>query len=159
MSLSAGAAPPPVAGSKSDHNLRLGQITGGMDTSPLVSGVSNDALRTALRVSLHSLGYLADDDSKAAFVVSADMVELDRPGEALDPALLLVPVDLSVTARIHYTVTPAAGGRPVFDDTVATTGSSNGDAFTPPGRVRKASEAAVRLNIVAFLQRLQTDWK
>jgi hypothetical protein len=150
-----------AAGSHNDHSFRVGQVTGGAGTNFIgLSDVANKDLRAALGTSLRGLGYLASDDSKAAYVVSADLVGLDRPMVALDPALLVVPIDLSVTARVHYTVTPVVGGRPVFDDIVATTGTASAsDAITPAGRVRKANEAAIRQNIAAFLDRLQTDWK
>ncbi|HEY2658947.1 MAG TPA: hypothetical protein VGI79_04440 [Caulobacteraceae bacterium] len=65
-----------------------------------------------------------------------------------------------MTVKIHYSVTRTTGGAPVLDEIVATTGTGRGgDAMTPGGRVRKGNEDAVRLNIVAFLQRLETDRK
>jgi hypothetical protein len=139
----------------------MGEITGGSATSAIgLSDISNEALRAALETSLKNLGYLSDDGSTPGYVVKGDLVDLDRPTVAFDPALLLVPINLSVTVRIHYTVTPKDGGHPVFDDIVATTGTATAnDAATPSGRVRKADEAAVRLNIIAFLKRLQADWK
>ena len=77
-----------------------------------LSDVSNAALRTALAASLSNLGYLAVDPSKAGYVVSVDIVDLDRPVAALDPVLVFVPVDLSVMVRLHYTVVPTTGGPP-----------------------------------------------
>jgi hypothetical protein len=161
MSIGAAAAPPLAPGARGDHAFRVGDITGGGETQTIgLSDVSNQALQSALETSLRNLNYLADGNGKAVYVVSADMVDLDRPIAAFDPALLFVPIDLSVTVRVRYTVTPVAGGHPVFSDVVATTGTATAsDAATPAGRVRKANEAAVRLNIAAFLKRLQTDWK
>jgi hypothetical protein len=161
MSVSADTMAPLAPAARGYHAFRVGETTGGAATSAIgLSDISNDALRAALGTSLHNLGYLSDDGSRAAYVVGADLVDLDRPTVAFDPALLFVPIDLSVTVRVHYTVTPANGGRPLFDDVVATTGTATAsDAATPSGRVRKANEAAMRLNIVAFLRRLQTDWK
>jgi hypothetical protein len=161
MSVAAGALAAPAPGSRSDHSFRLGDATGGGSTSAIgLSDVSDEALRKALSASLRNLGYLADDPSKAAYVVSADLVDLDRPVAALDPALLVVPIDLSVTVRIRYTVSRAQGGPPLFNDIVATTATATvDDALTPAGRVRKANEAAMRLNTIAFLQRLEADWK
>jgi hypothetical protein len=158
MSIAA-AGSAPVAASRDAQNFRLADVSGGGSTNPIgLSDVSDDALRTALAASLHNLGYLASDDSKAGFVISADIVDLDRPTVALDPVFVFVPVDLSVTARIHYTVTPAGGGKPIFDDVVATTGTATAsDALTPAARVQKANEAAIRLNIAAFVTRLQAD--
>jgi hypothetical protein len=151
---------PLVHGARGDHAFRVGEVTGGGETQSIgLSDVSDAALSTALGASLGNLNYLAEDASKARYVVTADLVDLDRPVVALDPALLLVPIDLSVTVRIRYTVTPIGGGSPVFNDVVATTGTATaGDAATPAGRVRKANEAAVRLNIAAFLERLRSQW-
>jgi hypothetical protein len=59
-----------------------------------LSEVSNDALRAALGSSLRYLSYLADDPSKASYVIYIDLVDLDRPVAALDPALLFVHIDL-----------------------------------------------------------------
>ena len=161
MSVSAGATAQAAPGSRSDHSFRLGAVNGGAQTEAIgLSEVSNDALHAALESSLHNLNYLADDPSKAAYVVSADLVDLDRPVAAFDPALLFVPIDLTVTVKIHYTVTRTTGGAPVFDEVVATTGTGGaGDALTPVGRVRKGVEDGVRLNIAAFVRRLQTEWK
>jgi hypothetical protein len=159
--MSVTTATPLAQGSTHFHSLRVAGVSGGGDTIPIgLSDVSNDALRSALASSLRNLGYLADEGSQARYVVSADIVDLDRPAVALDPVLIFVPVDLSVTARIHYTVMATAGGPAVFDDVVATTGTATGDdAITPAGRIRKANEAAVRLNIAAFLQRFQSSVK
>ncbi len=155
MSIGAGDSAPPASGSMGDHAFRVGRVSGGAATSVIgLSEVSDDALRAALGASLRNLGYLADDQTKASLVIDTDLVGLDRPVAALDPVLIFVPIDLTVTVRIHYTVTRAAGGPPLFDDIVATTGTATAsDAATPAGRVRKANEAAIRLNIVAFLQR------
>ena len=161
MSISTGAAPAPAAGSRTDHSFRLGGVTGGGETSSIgLSDISNDVLRTALSTSLRNLGYMAADETKASYVVSADLVDLDRPVAALDPVLIFVPIDLSVTAKIRYTVTPVGSSKPVFSEIVATTGTATAsDAATPAGRVRKANEAAIKLNTAAFLKRLADDWK
>ena len=161
MSIAAGAAPAPAPGSRTDHSFRVGNVSGGGATSAMgLSDISSDVLRTALATSLRNLGYMSADESGAAYVVSADLIDLDRPVAALDPVLIFVPIDLSVTAKIRYTVTPARGGPPVFSQVVATTGTATAsDAATPAGRVRKANEDAIKLNTVAFLKRLNADWK
>jgi hypothetical protein len=162
MSIAAGSAVSPAYGSKGYQNLRVGSVDGGSDTSAIgLSDVSNDALRTALTTSLRNLGYLAADPSKAGYVLSVDIVDLDRPVVAIDPAFIFVPVDMSVTVTLHYTLAAAARqGRPIVDETVATTGTASAaDALTPAGRVRKANEAGVRLNTAEFLKRLNASWK
>lgn len=159
MTIAADVAQPLTPGARGYHRFGVGEIGGGSETEPIgLSQVSNDALRLALTNSMANLGYLADDKGHAAYRVSATIVELDRPGAVYDPVLILVPVDLSVTARIHYTVKPADGGPALFDEVVATTGTASVDeAISPNGRVRKANEAAIRLNIATFLKRLRSS--
>ena len=160
MTIASDVANPLAPGAKGYHDFRIGEVGGGADTDAIgLSQVSNGALRDALQGSLSNLGYLSDDKGRARYVVSADIVELYRPVAVYDPVLIFVPVDLSVTARIHYTVKPADGGPALFDDLVATTGTAIvDDALSPNGRVRKANEAAIRLNIAAFLRRLRNGW-
>ena len=147
MTIASDVANPLAPGAKGYHDFRIGEVGGGADTDAIgLSQVSNG-------------GYLSDDKGRARYVVSADIVELYRPVAVYDPVLIFVPVDLSVTARIHYTVKPADGGPALFDDLVATTGTASvDDALSPNGRVRKANEAAIRLNIAAFLRRLRNGW-
>lgn len=155
MTVASGAAAASAAGS-AVHSLRVAQVTGGAETSALgLSDITSPDLRSALRGTLRNLGYLAESDPAARYVVSADLIDLDRPVAALDPVLIFVPVDLSVTVRIHYTVRPTTGGPPVLDEVVATTGTAtSGDAITPAARVRKANEASVKLNFLEFLKRV-----
>ena len=45
----------------------------------------------------------------------------------------------------------------MFDQVVATTGTASvDDGLTPFGRIQKANETAVRLNIIEFLRRFQS---
>ena len=157
MTIASDVAKPLAPGARGYHGFRISEINGGAETSVIgLSQVSNDALHTALQNSLANLGYLADNKAHAAYVVRADIQELDRPVSVYDPWTIFVPVDLSVSASIHYIVKPAAGGPAVFDEVVSTTGTATAsDSATPNGRVQKANEAAIRLNIAAFLKRLQ----
>jgi hypothetical protein len=161
MTVPAGAAASVSAGAPGYHALRIGEVSGGGKTNPLwFSGASSDDFHSALRASLRNLNYLAADGSSGGYVVNATLVDLDRSALAVDPVLIIVPVDMNVTATIHYTVTPAGGGAPVFDGVVAATGTGEGDsALTSDGRIRKGVEAAMRANIVEFLKRLQTQWR
>ena len=152
MTLAPGAVQPLAPGAKGEHAFRLGNVTGGGSTEVIgLSNISSEALRKALETSLGALNYLGDPPT-ARYVVTVDILNLDRPVAALDPALLFVPVDLSVTATLRYTVAPTGGGKPIFSDVVATTGTGSG--LTPAERVRKANEEAMRLNIAEFLKRL-----
>jgi len=161
MALSASAGTTAVHGSKFDHSFGVAGITGGAETNPVdMAEISNPALRSTLETSLRNLGYLAADPGQAHYLVSADIVGVERPTSAYDPAVLVVPIDMSVTVKIHYTVTPAGGRAPVFDELVGTTGIATiNDAITPGGRVRRAEEIAVHDNIDSFLKRLNDDWK
>ena len=154
MTIAPGGAPSP--GAKVAHALSVGAINGGAATDVLaLSSVDNAALKASLSGSLRNLGYLTDDPAAAHYLVNADILELDRPIVAMDPVLLAVPIDLSVTVRIRYHLTPAQGGAAAFETVVAATGTATAnDAITPAGRVRKAEEAAVRTNIATFLSRL-----
>jgi hypothetical protein len=152
-----GAALSPGAGLY--HALSVGEVSGGGQTNPMwFSGASNDDFRAALQASLGNLNYLSPDN--AAYVVSARLVNLDRPALAADPVVIIAPLDMNVTATVHYVVTPAGGGAPVFDGVVATTGTgAGGSALTSDGRVRKGVEAAIRANIAEFAKRLRAQWK
>ncbi len=79
--------------------------------------------------------------------VTAYILNLEQP---------LAGLDLTVTVRIHYVVAPVGGGRAVFDDTVAASGTASlGSALIGAERLRKANEAAVRANIQSFVERLR----
>ena len=160
MTVAAGGAPAVAQGGKGYRSLAIGAINGGGSTNPAwISEVTNDGLKQALQTSLRNLNYLAD--GAGAYVVTADIVDLDRPwAEKVHPILAIIPIDLSVSVRIHYVVRPAGGGTPVFDDTVGTTGTGTAeDSVAPDVRIRKANEAAVRANIAEFVSRLRSDWK
>jgi hypothetical protein len=93
-------------------------------------------------------------------VVRAEIVDLQRPGGSLDPVLVFAPLDWDVTVKVRYTVSPAVGGPPVFDELVAATGSASGDsAATSDGRIRKGVEAAVRADIADFIEQVQPSLK
>jgi len=156
----ASAAAPEIAahpGGSGYRSMTVGDVQGGSDTNPLwLAGVSNADFHTALETSLKRASYLAEPGARGAYVVSARIEGLDRPTAGFDPLLVFAPLDWSVTVKIRYTVTPAAGGAPVFDELVAATGTASGDtAVTTDGRVRKSEEAAVRADIDAFLSRVR----
>ncbi len=160
MTLATSTATPASASTPGYRALVVGEIVGGSATNPLwLPNVSDQAFHSALEASLRNLNYLADQDHKGAYVVTARIVDLDRPSGARDPVLIFAPVDWAVTAKIQYTVTPARGGPPVFDELVAATGSTGSGGLTAADRVRRASEAAIQANIASFLERLSSEWK
>lgn len=160
--MSPGAPSAIATDAKGYHALRVGAVNGGADnTAAWLSAVTNDGLQAALTTSLRNLGYLAESDASAGYVVSAQIVDLDRPwADKVHPLLVLAPVDVSVSVRIHYVVTPARGGPAVFDDTVGTTGTATaGDSLGEDNRMRKANEMAVKANILEFASRLHDTWR
>ena len=139
------------------HTLSIGAVSGGAGTNPMwMANISNEGFGKALEASLRNLDYLAARDAGGVNVVTATIVDLDRPAASLDPVLILAPVDWSVTLKVHYVVAPARGGHAIFDDLVATTGTSSGVGSLTSGiRVRQADEAAVRANIAEFVRRFR----
>lgn len=150
------AAPGAVAGVSEGQpgykQFRVGAVQGGSETNPMwMSNVSNADFKTALESSLRSLNYLADENDKAQIEVTASIVDLKRP---------MAGIDMSVTSKVRYSALPATGGAPVFDETLAATGTAKfGEALLGVERLRKANEAAVRANIEVFIQRLQDALK
>ena len=134
------------------HQLKVGNVQGGSDTNPLwMSNVSNADFQAALESSLRNVNLMSDDLAKANLAVSANIIDMQRP---------LAGLDMTVTAKVRYTVAPAAGGAPVFDDTVAVAGTAKfGDALLGEERLRMAEENAVRANIAEFLRRFEATLK
>jgi hypothetical protein len=161
MTLESNSGTVATAGEAGFQALTVGDIQGGAGTNPLwLSNISDADFHTALETSLRNLNYLKQDGTNAAYVVSAQIVQLQRPVAGFDPVLVFAPVDWAVTVKVHYTVTPHSGGSPVFDELIAATGVADGEtALTSDGRVRKADEAAVRANIEAFIGRMRSTLK
>jgi hypothetical protein len=149
-----------VEGGRSYRAMRIGPVNGGSPTNALwMAGLSNAALQDALQTSLGNLNLLAPATGDAHYVVTAELVDLDRPSVAKDPVIVFLPIDMSVSVRLHYKVAPTSGGTPVFDEVVATTGTATGgQSLAPDQRVRLALETAVKANIVEFATRLRKQW-
>lgn len=137
-------------------SLSVQNVVGGNGTSNIgFSDVSDADFRTALESSLKSRNYLADPGTPGRYRVTAEIMSLDRPVSGFDPVLIFVPLDWSVTVKIHYRVVPVGGGQPLFDDLVAASGTADGaSAATTDGRMRKAVEAAVRADIQSFIDQI-----
>jgi hypothetical protein len=147
------------AGETDYHGMRVGEVAGGSATNfLLLSSVSNGAFKTALEQTLRSGGYLADDRDAARLEVRATIVELDQPAAPrIDPLLILAPIDWSVSAQVRYTVVRVSDGVAVFDTLVGATGTANGaHAVTTDGRIRLATEAAMRANVAEFVSRFRS---
>ncbi len=135
-----------------EHQLRnsvaMQGVQGGEDTNPLLSSnIANDQFQAALEQSMRNAGLLASSDEAARYRLSASMQELNQP---------MVGLDMSVTITVRYTITPVAGGAPIFDAPVRATGVGRlSQAFAGTERLRIANEAAARENIAEFLRQLQ----
>lgn len=119
-------------------------VSGGSETNPMwTAQVSNEDFQSALESSLAAAGYMGSEGRP--LTVSASLVDLRQP---------MVGFDMSVTSRVRYSVT--SGGRTVFDDTIAATGTATmGDAFAGVERLRIANEKSIQENIRMFLQRFR----
>lgn len=162
--MSASIAAPQAAsvGGAAYRAVRVGEIVGGSPTNPLLlSSVSNGGFKTALEATLRSGGYLADDPAAARLEIRASIEELDQPAAPrIDPVLILVPVNWSVSAKVRYTAIRLADGVAVFDALVGTTGTADGSqALTTDGRIRLATEAAMRANVAEFVSRFRAAMK
>ena len=120
-------------------------VSGGKETNALLqSKISNEAFQMALEQSLALNAMLAE--SNARYTVTAALEDLKQP---------FAGFDMTVTASVHYVVTPTAGGAPVFDETIVTPYTANfSDAFVGVERLRLANEGAVRTSIATFIGKL-----
>lgn len=140
---------PAAPGQAGYQKMRVSKVQGGSETNPAwMSNVSDEDFRKALEASLKGFNYIATDSNGAAYDVVASITDLQRP---------MMGLDMNVTIKVRYSVTPVAGGAPVFDETLAATGTATmGEAFAGAERLRLAIEYAVRNNIQTFIQRIQT---
>jgi hypothetical protein len=112
-----------------------------------MSSIASEDFRAALESSLRGLDFLAADQTGAKWRVTTFILDLEQP---------LVGLDITVTATIRYVAGPVTGGPPVFDGTVAASGTASlGSSLLASERLRKANEAAVRANIQSFMERLR----
>jgi hypothetical protein len=127
--------------------MKVNPIEGGKDTSPLwKSNVSNQDFQTALEQSLQLNTMLAATRSKYDITVKLDA--LKQP---------LIGFGMTVTAVVHYVVTPNGGGAPIYDQVITSPYTANfSDAFVGVERLRLANEGAIRTNIGDFIASLAT---
>lgn len=130
-------------------NVELAPVTGGEATGRWWGAkVSSAALAQALEESLRGVGMLPLALTPAPkYQLRAALQSLEQP---------LVPVEVSVTAAVQYSLVDSASGVVLYQRTVRTVGNAGlGDALiSPPERLRLASEAAVRANINAAVRDL-----
>jgi hypothetical protein len=126
----------------------LGNVQGGSNTNPLwMSNVSDTEFESGLLNSLRSAGLLAENQSNARYRMVANLQDLKRP---------FVGLDMSVTMTVRYTVSPLAGGAPVFDEVVSAVGTATvSDAFIGSKRLQLANEKAAQANIAEMMRRVR----
>lgn len=147
MTASPGLVPSATAGSQAYRALRVANVQGGEETNPLLaSQVSDNDFRVALESSLRNIEYLAE--SGGAYEITASIIDLQQP---------LAGLNLSVTARVRYTVVPVGGGAPIIDETISTTGTAKvGESLVAVQRLQVANEYAVKANIETFVKLLES---
>lgn len=124
--------------------LKLGDITGGKETSPMwKSQVDNAGFTKALQDSLAISGYLATDPAQAKYVVSANLAELDQP---------LMGFTFDVKSNVVYQLT---GPGVLRSYPVKATGTATvSDAFAAVERLRLSNERSILENIKEFINQL-----
>lgn len=124
--------------------LKLGDITGGKETSPLwKSEVDNAGFKKALQDSLAISGYLAADPAQAKYAVSANLTELDQP---------MFGFTFDVKSNVTYQLTGPGVSRSY---PVKTTGTATvSDAFVAVERLRLSNERSILENIKEFINQL-----
>lgn len=125
-------------------------VIGGKDTNPLwVSNVSNADFAEALRQSLSANTMLATDTAR--FKLSAQLVELKQP---------FMGIDMTVTAKVQYTLTDAASGKTVWSKEIVTPYTAKmSDAFMGVKRLQLANEGAIKTNIEQLIAELIKESK
>lgn len=130
------------------NGVLLGLVTGGKATNPMwMSQVSNQDFHRALQVSLERAGLLANAGSDGEFDLSANLDDLRQP---------MAGASMTVSAKIHYTLTRKSDGNRVFEKTIDLpyTAAFN-EAFMGSERVRIANEGAIRVNIEQLISELR----
>lgn len=132
------------AGDPLVNSSKIGQVTGGTETSPLwKSEISGTSFRAALEESLRLNTILGDDNSP--LTIDVNLLRVDQP---------LLGVSMTVTTSVQYTVTNSKGAV-IFDDIVTTPYTAAfSDAFVGSERLRLANEGSAKANISAFVDKL-----
>jgi hypothetical protein len=125
--------------------IKVGTVAGGEATNPLwKSEVSNENFRTALEQSL-ALHTMAASKSPG-YMLNAELVDLDQPFGGFD---------MTVTAKVHYTLVRSADGAVAVDELISTPFTATmGDSMLGVERMRLANEGAVRANITTAIAKI-----
>ena len=123
----------------------VASVTGGKDTNPMwMSRVSNEDFAEALSQSLNAHTILAVNGARLE--LAAQLIELKQP---------FVGLDMTVTARVKYTLRRLADGAVLFDKEISTPYTAKvSESFVGVERLRLANEGAVRANIRQLIEEL-----
>ena len=150
MAASPNTTPTATSSEPGYHQMRVVQVQGGRKTSPLgESDVSNSDFKAALEASLRTSGLMQDDDAQAHLNLTASIIDLKRP---------IAGFNMTVISKVRYTVVQVGSTDPVFDQTIAASGTASfGSALLGVERLRKANEAAMQANIASFLTQFRAS--
>lgn len=124
-------------------------VSGGKDTNPLwTSQVGTADFKSALDQSLDEVGYKAENQGAAEFLIDADLKDLDQP---------IFGLTFDVHSTVNYTVDGNSTKKvlPISATGTATTK----DAFIAIERLRIANEKSIRENIKAFINSLSQSFQ
>lgn len=126
--------------------LAVREVGGGSETNPLwKSNVGNPEFENALKNSLRATGLLSEGPA-GQYTLSAQLNDLDQP---------MIGLDMTVTAKISYTVAEQASGKTIWQQTLVTPYTARfGDAFAGYERLRLANEGAIRANLSRLIDEL-----
>lgn len=135
------------AGSPYMGNLRIAEVYGGEETSPMwTSEVSNSAFRSALESSLEANGLIQQTNPEPRFDVYATLSKLDQP---------LLGLDLTVNSSVGYEVVEHDTRETWFDREIpASYTATFSDSPLAVQRLRLANEGSIRTNIETFIEEL-----
>jgi hypothetical protein len=121
-------------------------VVGGQETNPrIVSRIDNEAFKTALTESLRRAGLLSDNEH-ARYHLQAIIESLEQP---------VLAVEMTVVAKVRYTLIDARTGKIVYRDLAMTTYTAAfHEAYLGAKRLRLANEGAARKNIAQLIGNL-----
>ncbi|MDH3445356.1 MAG: hypothetical protein OEN50_15630 [Deltaproteobacteria bacterium] len=137
----------PIAKSRYEKSIFLGEVTGGEPTNPLwIPEVGNPEFREALYQTLQSQGLLSTQQETSMYVLTVNLLGLSQPAFGLD---------FTVTSHVNYLLTKRTTGEVVLAATLkAPYTATTGDAYFAATRLQLGNEGSIKANIEMFLRRL-----
>ncbi len=132
--------------------IELGGVGGGEETSPLwTSEVGTPEFRQALDQSLQVSGLLAQDPSAAAYMLEADLIEVDQPA---------VGFDMTVGSTVDYKVYNKTDDTLFYQKVITASYTADfSDALIAVKRLQLANEGSIKENISRFLRAFINHWE